>query len=99
MIIGSITNWGEVQGQVNNANGLLTGVISSAELMGGQVVGMRGLKGEKGDKGDAGTTLYSELADKPQIEGVTLEGDKSFAELNLESLTNQEIEDLLNLSV
>lgn len=55
-LIGSITNWGEIQGQINDANGVLTGVISSAELLGGQVVGMRGLKGDKGDTGDTGAT-------------------------------------------
>lgn len=53
-LIGSITNWGEIQGQVNNYDGQVTGVISSAELLGGQVVGMRGLKGDKGDTGDTG---------------------------------------------
>ena len=53
-LIGSITNWGEIQGQINDANGVLTGVISSAELLGGEIVGMRGLKGDKGDTGDTG---------------------------------------------
>ena len=55
-LIGSITNWGEIQGQINDANGVLTGVISSAELLGGEIVGLRGLKGDKGDKGDTGNT-------------------------------------------
>lgn len=54
MIIGTITNWGEVQGQINDAPNVLAGTISSAELMGGQIVGMRGLKGDKGDTGDTG---------------------------------------------
>ena len=53
-LIGSITNWGEIQGQINDANGVLTGVISSAELLGGEIVGLRGLKGDKGDQGDQG---------------------------------------------
>ena len=55
-LIGSVNNQGSLQGQINDANGYLTGYISSAELMGGQVVGMRGLKGDKGDKGDTGDT-------------------------------------------
>lgn len=92
-IIGNVQNQGSIQGQINSANGYLTGVISDAGLLGGQVVGMRGLKG------DPGTTIYSELSDKPQIEGVTLSGNKSFSDLNLVSLTNQEIEDLINSSV
>ena len=56
MLIGSINNWGEIQGQINNANGVLTGVITNAGQLGGQVVGMRGLKGDKGDTGDTGAT-------------------------------------------
>lgn len=38
---------------------------------------------------------YAKLPDKPLIEGVVLEGNKSFEELNLSKLTNQEIEELL----
>ena len=53
-LIGSVVNQGSIQGQINDANGYLTGVISSAELLGGQVVGMRGFKGDKGDPGDPG---------------------------------------------
>ena len=45
-----------------------------------------------------GTRNYNDLTNKPQIEGVTLEGDKTFDELNLTSITNSEIEDLLSLS-
>ena len=37
-------------------NGELQGVISSAALIAGSVVGMRGPKGEKGDPGDTGET-------------------------------------------
>lgn len=40
---------------------------------------------------------YEDLSNKPRIEGVTLEGDKSFADLTLISLTNAEIEQLLTL--
>lgn len=40
---------------------------------------------------------YNLLYNKPQIEGVTLEGNKSFEELTLVSLTNAEIEQLLSL--
>ena len=56
MLIGSITNYGSLQGQTNDYSGQMTGIISSAELMGGQIVGMRGLKGDKGDQGDTGAT-------------------------------------------
>lgn len=45
--------------------------------------GPKGDKGEKGDKGLPGTTVYSELTDKPIINGVTLEGDKSLSDLGI----------------
>ena len=45
------------------------------------------LKGEKGDKGDtgaAGTTTYTALTDKPSINNVALEGNKTSADLGLQ---------------
>ena len=41
------------------------------------------------------TPDYENLINKPSIEGVTLTGDKSFEDLNLESLSNVELETLL----
>lgn len=55
-LIGNIDNKGTLQGQINSANGYLTGVISNADLLGGQIVAERGLKGEKGDTGNTGAT-------------------------------------------
>ena len=40
---------------------------------------------------------YEELRNKPSIEGVELEGDKTFEELNLQRLTNAELENMLTL--
>lgn len=40
---------------------------------------------------------YNVLSNRPKIEGVLLEGDKTFEELNLQSLTNQELEAMLVL--
>lgn len=40
---------------------------------------------------------YEELRNKPRIEGMELIGDKTFEELNLQSLTNQELEAMLVL--
>lgn len=37
---------------------------------------------------------YNKLTNKPQIEGVTLIGNKSFSELGLNRLTNFEIENI-----
>lgn len=47
------------------------------------VKGDRGEKGEQGIQGLPGTTVYSELSDKPIINGVTLEGDKSLSDLGV----------------
>ena len=47
--------------------------------------------------GIAVSNNYNLLYNKPQIEGVTLEGNKTFEELTLISLTNAEIEQLLSL--
>ena len=46
------------------------------------------------------TGSYNDLSDKPIIEGVTLQGAKTFPELNLTYLTNTEILDIFeNLSI
>lgn len=45
--------------------------------------------------GGGGTDNYESLVNKPQIEGVTLIGNKSFSDLSLNALTNIEIEELL----
>jgi len=45
------------------------------------------------------TKNYNDLNNKPMIEGVELVGNKTYEELNLSSLTNTEIEELLDASV
>ena len=44
----------------------------------------------------SGTTDYNDLINKPQIEGVTLTGDKSFPDLDLDTLTNTEIQEIFD---
>ena len=39
---------------------------------------------------------YLSLSNKPRIEGVILQGDKSFEDLQLQRITNAEIEELLS---
>ncbi len=53
-------------------------------------------KGEKGDKGDPGTTNYADLTDKPKVNDVTLQGNKTFEDLGAEPLTNIDIERIIN---
>lgn len=45
---------------------------------------------------DGGAASYADLPDKPAINGVTLEGDKSFEELGELTLTNSEIKNLID---
>ena len=47
-------------------------------------------------KGEPGVTKYVDLPDKPSISGVKLIDDKSFEDLGAVSLTNTEIEKLIN---
>lgn len=49
-----------------------------------------------GGGGSGGTLDYNELINKPQIEGVTLMGNKMFPELNLNVLTNSEIQTIFD---
>lgn len=50
-----------------------------------------------GGGGGGGSSDYNDLSNKPQIEGVTLSGDKTYSELNLKSISNTELEELLIL--
>ena len=45
--------------------------------------------------GGGGTTNYNLLTNLPQINGVTLKGDKSFDDLGMQSLTNEQMNALL----
>lgn len=40
---------------------------------------------------------YGALTNKPKIEGVTLQGNKTFEDLSLNSLSNLEIEQMLSM--
>lgn len=45
-----------------------------------------------------GVKDYNDLLNKPRIESVELVGDKSFDDLNLNKISNSEIQELLSLS-
>lgn len=59
------------------------------------VKGDRGEKGEQGIQGLPGTTVYSELSDKPSINGVILEGNKTLSELGIVNYDDSDIKRLL----
>lgn len=44
----------------------------------------------------SGTKDYNDLYNKPQIEGVPLQGNKTYEELNMHRITNMELENILN---
>lgn len=58
--------------------------------------GDKGDKGDKGERGESGTTDYREMLNKPQINNVELTGDKSFEDLGAETLSNIDIDNLIN---
>lgn len=60
-----------------------------------KIIAVKGEKGEKGDPGEAASD-YATLSNKPQINDVTLQGNKSFEDLGALSLTNIEIENIIN---
>lgn len=53
---------------------------------------------EEGSVYNTGTTRYPELTDKPKIEGVTLEGDKSFHDLGLDSILRPLYDEIATLN-
>ena len=48
-----------------------------------------------GEGSSSGTKDYNDLYNKPQIEGVILQGNKTYEELNMNRLTNIELEAIL----
>lgn len=57
--------------------------------------GPQGDKGEQGIQGLPGTTVYSELSDKPSINNVTLVGNKTLSELGIVNYDDSDIKRLL----
>ena len=69
--------------------------MAEFESLVGQIHTDESLRGLMNMPQGGGTTDYELLRNKPQIEGVTLIGNKTFEELTLVSLTNEELEALL----
>jgi len=60
-----------------------------------KIIAVKGEKGEKGDPGETATD-YAILTNKPQINDIALVGNKSFEDLGAETLTNIEIDNIIN---
>lgn len=82
---GSLSAPGTISGLLS-ATGTLSGNISSPSALSGELSLPREIKRSNN---------YEELEHLPQIEGITLIGNKSFAQLNMTRITNSELEELL----
>ena len=82
---GNLIAPGTISGSLS-ATGTLTGNLSSPLALSGGLTIPKEIKRSNN---------YEELQNLPQIEGVTLIGNKSFAQLNMSRITNSELEDLL----
>ena len=69
--------------------------MAEYESLVGCINGNENMRGTMNLPRGGGTKDYEELYNKPQIEGVTLIGNKSFEDLTLVSLSNIEIEFML----
>lgn len=76
-------------------NDTLNGTISSSSSLNGSIVSNNQINGSISGT-QTGITSYDKLTDKPKINNVTLEKNKSFNELGATSLTNMQIENLIN---
>lgn len=74
-IVGTLTNSGEINGNIGNPNRLV-GIVNPITLQ------------ENRD--------YRRLTNKPQINDVELKGNKTLEDLNVNKLTNLEIENIIN---
>lgn len=78
-----------------NGGGTVDAAIAGQETLGASLGNGQGLSavlalsGQR--SGGSGTYNYNDLYNKPQIEGVTLEGNKTFPQLKLQAMTNLEI--------
>lgn len=78
--------------------GTISGSLSSAQALNGELSSTKGLSGNlailKAEIVE-GTYDYSELINKPSIENVELDGNKTFSDLGLDSIDNSELMNLL----
>lgn len=106
---------GEAEKSLNTVKGFQIGTAISGDTAGANInvdtageriilnlVLPKGEKGDKGDKGDSGsfgTMNYSELSNKPQINGKELNGNLTTEDLGIETISEKEIDDKLDKKV
>lgn len=80
-----------------NTYGVISGALSATGSINGNMSASASLLGEiTMPEQIVRICNYEELENLPQIEGVTLIGNKTFPQLHLDALTNMEIDSLLS---
>lgn len=72
----------------------INGVLTSKQNLTGTVEGVSNIDGDVSIPINVGTSDYNKLKNIPSIENVELRGNKTFKELGLEEVTNQDILDM-----
>lgn len=71
----------------------MSGVISGGSKLSGSLSSEGNLEGTI--KGELRHRSYNDLIDLPKINNVTLQGDKTMADLNFNGITPQEIDNII----
>lgn len=80
-----------------NTYGVISGALSAMGSINGEMSASASLLGEiTMPEQIVRIGNYEELENLPQIEGVTLIGNKTFPQLHLDALTNMELDNLLS---
>lgn len=85
-----------MDGTLNNYD-VISGALSATGTINGNMLASASLSGEiTMPEQIVRIGNYEELENLPQIEGVTLKGNKTFPQLHMNALTNMELDNLLS---
>ncbi len=79
----------------NSSDGLPPLVVQKLNFNFRHAAGLGSSVASSGGGSQPSATRYEDLPDKPTIERVTVEGDKTFASYGLVPITNMELEEIL----
>lgn len=72
----------------------IDGVLTPKQNLTGNIEGVSNIDGNVSIPTNVGTSDYNKLKNLPSVENIELRGNKTFAELGLEEVTNQDILDM-----
>lgn len=72
----------------------IDGVLTPKQNLTGTIEGVSNIDGNVSIPINAGTSDYNKLKNLPSVENIELRGNKTFEELGLEEVTNQDILDM-----